>query len=252
MNQIAEFESWLTRTGKSRNTIRMYVRKVSDWQKSGLTQSEWITEEREDGASAANIKMMLASVRSYNKFAGIVDNEINDYQAPPVAPPTPHPVAGGIGAVRRVLSANPPGPHRAAVALGALAGLRVSETVALTRDDIVLNNLIVKGKGEKVRKVPISEELSRELEIIETERLVPICNASARRAITKLFKRAGITNVVGKQVASHDLRATFATEVYQKSNDIRLVQVLLGHSQVTTTQVYLGVDNDDLRNAVAL
>lgn len=252
MNQIAEFESWLTRTGKSRNTIRMYVRKVSDWQKSGLTQSEWITEEREDGASAANIKMMLASVRSYNKFAGIIDNEINDYQAPPVAPPTPHPVAGGIDAVRRVLSANPPGPHRAAVALGAFAGLRVSETVALTQNDILLDSLVIKGKGEKIRKVPISEELASELELIETDRLVPICNASARRAITKLFKRAGITNVIGKQVASHDLRATFATSVYQNTKDIHIVQQLLGHAQITTTQVYLGVNNDDLKNAVKL
>ncbi|QDK02027.1 tyrosine integrase [Gordonia phage Gibbles] len=251
-NQIEEFEAWLNRTGKSRNTIRMYVTKVSEWQRSGYEQSEWITDEREYGASASNIKMMLAAIRSYNKFAGIINSEINDYSAPPLPMPQPHPVAGGIETVRAVLTSTPMGAHRAAVALGALAGLRVAETIAATRSDIVLGRLMVRGKGGKFRRIPISDELAMELECIETERFVPICNASARRGITKVFTRASVTNVIGEQVSSHDLRATFATHVYNKHKDIRLTQILLGHSQITHTQLYLGVDDSALVEAVNL
>ena len=250
--QSDEFRSWLSRTGKSTNTIRMYVHKIDEWQSSELTPTEWIEDAREMGASAASVKMMLAAIRSYSKFTGESFPEIIDYKAPPVPAPRAHPLAGGIADARRALAVATHTPHAAAIALGSFAGLRVSESIALTRGDIQNGELVVKGKGSKVRRVPISTELEVHLNRIETWDLVPICNASARRGITKVFNRIGAVNVLGKPVSSHDLRATFATEVYTKSKDIKLVQELLGHESVETTQVYIGVSTDALRKAVEL
>ena len=65
---------------------------------------------------------------------------------------------------------------------------------------------------------------------------------SARALITRLGERAGLR----RAIASHDLRATFATEVYNRTRDMRLVQELLGHSRLSTTQKYTQVSLSDL------
>ena len=68
--------------------------------------------------------------------------------------------------------------------------------------------------------------------------LIPLEDRNARALVTSIGARAGIKG----PVSSHDLRATFATELYNKTHNIRLVQTLLGHASVTTTQAYLGID----------
>lgn len=139
-----------------------------------------------------------------------------------------------------------------AVALGGLAGLRVSETISLTRDDVLgTGELRVKGKGEKTRRIPISSELARYLDKMPASgRLVAMSNAGARKAITTAAVNAGVTGHDGGVVSSHDLRATFATALYRATRDIVLVQRLLGHSDVKTTQVYVGTDETASRAAV--
>lgn len=250
MKDVEGFRAWLERTNRSGNTIRMYVSRINDLDNSGLESTEWLSRAKSNGLSASSIKTMFAAVNSYNKYAKITDDELSEFRVPRQAEPSPHPLPGGINDVRKALNYAYTPSHRIAIALGGFAGCRVDESISLTCNDIKSGFLVIKGKGEKFRKVPISEELYRELSMVDTERLVPLCNASARKAITAVFKRAGIKGKDDKPVSSHDLRATFATEVYNNTNNILKVQRLLGHSSVITTQRYLGIDDQAMIEAV--
>jgi site-specific recombinase XerD len=78
--------------------------------------------------------------------------------------------------------------------------------------------------------------------------LVGINERHARKVITSLGAKIGLE----RRISSHDLRATFATAVYDKTMDIRLVQELIGHATSAQTEVYIGVNLDKMREAVVL
>lgn len=151
------------------------------------------------------------------------------------------------------------------------AGLRVSELCKLQKDDINLkkDEFTITGKGRKSRVVFLSEEskywITKYLKIrkdlnpylfishdkrTKTERsvgkkeYVPITSRSVQRAVQKYAKAAGIT----KQVTPHTLRHSFATDLLQNGADIRSVQSMLGHSSITTTQIYTHITDKELRN----
>jgi len=144
-------------------------------------------------------------------------------------------------------------------------GLRVSELCSLDRDTINLNRdeFSIRGKGEKVRLVFLSDSAKQAIktylakrgdmnealfsslsEINKTsendQRLTP---RSVERIIKKYAIKAGIT----KKVTPHTLRHSFATDLLQNGADIRSVQMMLGHSSVSTTQIYTHVTDKQLR-----
>jgi site-specific recombinase XerD len=147
--------------------------------------------------------------------------------------------------------------HRALVALCGFIGCRVGEALSVRPSDIDLGSMVLKvdGKGDKIRFVPISTEAWGYMADAVTaaflngdERIINVQERVARQNITTLAKRAGLS----RHVSSHDLRSTFSTAVYDKTGDIRLVQELLGHSSVETTQIYIGVKHQKMRDAVEL
>ncbi|KKU20816.1 MAG: Tyrosine recombinase XerD [Candidatus Nomurabacteria bacterium GW2011_GWA1_46_11] len=145
-------------------------------------------------------------------------------------------------------------------------GMRVSELCSVNRDDIDLKRgeLSVLGKGRKIRLVFLSEEAREHLKKYLDRRTdadgalfirVPkrgfgkssdlrLTPRSVQRAVEKYAKMAGI---VGKHVSPHSLRHSFATNLLRNGADIRSVQALLGHSSVTTTQIYTHVTDQQLR-----
>ena len=134
----------------------------------------------------------------------------------------------------------------ALVALMGFCGLRVAEALRVRPSDFDLDDMMltVYGKGDKIRRVPVSASAWEVLQVPVTRAFcndnVPVVGLKdrfARTVITRLGKRAGIC----RSVASHDLRATFATAIYDNTLDQRLVQELLGHSSSTTTEIYIGV-----------
>jgi site-specific recombinase XerD len=147
------------------------------------------------------------------------------------------------------------------------AGLRVSEIISIDRDDINLERqeFSVRGKGGKIRVVFISNTAKRSLENYlkkrrdidpalfirvrtgahkeadsEGLRLTP---RSVQRIVKKYATKAGIV----KDVHPHTLRHSFATDLLQNGADIRSVQAMLGHANITTTQIYTHVTNQNLR-----
>lgn len=262
------FESHLTARGLAAPTVAKYTSMMGDfnaWAGSrGLAANaspgnaelmvNWIHAHRRRGDAAATVKMRLASARAYCRFAGIDTTPLAEYKSAPIPQRKPHPMPDGIDGIRAMLQVARSG-HIGAIALGGLAGLRVSETVAITREDVIKRGngiaLRVLGKGEKEREVPVSPELLKIVKDLPSEgRLVPLSNSGARNAIAATALRAGVPGANGSPVSSHDLRATFATEVYGRTKDIVLVQYLLGHESVKTTQIYIGIDDEAAAAAV--
>lgn len=147
------------------------------------------------------------------------------------------------------------------------AGLRVSELVSVNRDQINLarQEFSIRGKGGKIRIVFISDSAKQALEKYfekrsdidpavfvrikknagtgsdETMRLTA---RSIQRIVKEYAARAGIV----KDVHPHTLRHSFATDLLQNGADIRSVQAMLGHSSITTTQIYTHVTNQQLKD----
>ena len=147
--------------------------------------------------------------------------------------------------------------YKALIAFCGLEGCRVAEALAVKPCDFDLDEmeLTIRGKGDKTRIVPVSTAAWDVLQIPVTRafvsggcEVVGLKDRFARRVITDLGKRAGLR----RPISSHDLRATFATEVYNRTLDIRLVQELLGHSSSQTTELYTGVQRAAMRKAVEL
>ncbi|MEI7689636.1 MAG: site-specific tyrosine recombinase/integron integrase [Candidatus Saccharibacteria bacterium] len=156
---------------------------------------------------------------------------------------------------------------RAIIELLFSSGLRVSELVNLNRDHINTKRreFMVRGKGQKDRPVFISESASLHVKnylesrkdnlpplFISYSRNVESTNSgdyrrltarSIQRIINKYAKLAGIT----KHVSPHTMRHSFATDLLMNGADIRSVQVMLGHSSISTTQVYTHVTDEHLR-----
>lgn len=157
---------------------------------------------------------------------------------------------------------------RAIIELLFSGGLRVSELTKLNRDSINLERreFIVRGKGNKDRPIFISESAadwvqqyldartdtlaplflnnSRHLQAVDTSgnyrRLTP---RSIERIVQKYAKLAGIT----KHVSPHTLRHSFATDLLMNGADLRSVQAMLGHSDISTTQIYTHVTDSHLK-----
>ncbi len=137
-------------------------------------------------------------------------------------------------------------------------GLRVSELANLNIGDINLerNEIPVRGKGGKVRVVFLSDSAHQILEtyiklIGDSEELILNKIAGSRltvrsieRIVAKYAKAAGIS----KKVSPHTLRHTFATDLLINGADLRSVQSLLGHANVSTTQIYTHVTDQHLRD----
>lgn len=259
-DSIEQFQRWLSARGRAANTakaygadLRGYFEFAGDHAQSDfeMTAAEYLTLIREEKA-AKTTRRCLGTLRVYGKWLGFPD-PLGDYLAPTPARPMPHPLPGGITDVLAMVGAAGDEPdHRNLVGLCGLAGLRVGEAVIATVDDVDVDDMTlhVYGKGSKERDVPLSARLlaillARLQEPGEDRRLVRLHERSARRIITKLGAKVGIP----RDVSSHDLRATFATEAYKRSMDLRAVQELLGHNDSKTTEVYTGITMSSMRAA---
>ncbi len=143
-------------------------------------------------------------------------------------------------------------------------GLRVSELCSLNNDSINLNRdeFSIRGKGEKVRvvflsavaKIALKKYLKLRVDMDEAM-FVRVSknkdnNNSARltqRSVERIVKHYAVKAGISKKVTPHIIRHSFATDLLQNGADIRSVQAMLGHSNISTTQVYTHVTDKQLR-----
>jgi integrase/recombinase XerD len=136
-------------------------------------------------------------------------------------------------------------------------GLRVSELVALKTFEVNLDANVVRvlGKGSKERLVPLGEEaadwISRYLKTRDgkSDALFVTGRGSGmtRQAFWHLIRRYGARAIPGKKLSPHVLRHAFATHLINHGADLRVVQLLLGHADISTTQIYTHVARERLK-----
>ena len=131
-------------------------------------------------------------------------------------------------------------------------GLRVSELCSLPCDlDLAGEEFSVRGKGEKIRVVFLSLEAKSAIrkylekrQDIDNDRMFPI----TPRSIERLVKHYAIKAGISKKVTPHVVRHMFATDLLSNGADLRSVQMLLGHANIVTTQIYTHVTDKALRD----
>ena len=143
-------------------------------------------------------------------------------------------------------------------------GLRVSELVNLTVQQINLRQGVIRvtGKGNKERLVPVGEEASQWLDNYLKNSRSQILNhtvsdalfpskrgrAMTRQTFWYMIKRYALISNIKKPLSPHVLRHAFATHLVNHGADLRVVQMLLGHSDISTTQIYTHVARERLKN----
>ncbi len=149
------------------------------------------------------------------------------------------------------------------------SGLRISELVNLDLDDINYQDSSIKffGKGNKERYVPLHQEVIKAIkEYLPNRNKIKPNNKDAQKAlflsnqgnrinvrtiqlmVKKYAKKAGLRNA--SKITPHKLRHTFASILYKETKDLRVLQELLGHSNISTTQIYTHTDKEQRKNAV--
>lgn len=138
-------------------------------------------------------------------------------------------------------------------------GLRVSELANLNRENINLKSgeFSVRGKGGKIRLVFISDSAKNALINYVSKRkdLDPALFINFRkqqrltpRTIQRIVKKYAIKAGIVKEVTPHTLRHSFATDLLKNGADLRSVQIMLGHSSITTTQIYIHITDKHLKD----
>src|SRR4051812_2455460 len=231
---------------------------------------EFIYHLKDLGLSPASIRRNISAVRTYYRFLigdGVVTRDPSERLETPKRWRT-LPDVLTVEEVERLLAAPTLDDplafrDRAMLELAYGAGLRVSEWISVGVRDVLMEDKLVRvfGKGSKERLVPIgrsaigaiatyTRELRPRLEkgggkgvLFLNARGEPLTRMGAWKILRRYVERAGIT----KAVSPHTLRHSFATHLLEGGADLRAVQEMLGHADISTTQIYTHVDREYLR-----
>lgn len=267
---LARYADYLGRVGVER------VEDVEQVHVSGFLQALRDGDEEHRPLSASSAARTLVAVRGFHRFL-VLEGEVAADPAADITPPRTTqrlPKAISIGAVERLITeagaGDGPAPlrDRALVEVVYATGARISEAVGLDVDDVEVDagEVRLHGKGGKERVVPIGTYARRAVEdyLVRsrpalalrgrgTPRLFlngrggPLSRQSAWNIIQGAARRADL----GDDIGPHTLRHSFATHLLDGGADVRVVQELLGHASVTTTQIYTLVTAAHLREVYA-
>jgi site-specific recombinase XerD len=261
---IDRFHSWCIARGRSEHTAKAYRSDLNqfllavgedsptleDYEELAMS---WLNTTRKK-VSPKTTGRRLTSLRAFGRWAGLTE-PLKDYMAPVPAKGVPHPIPEGPAGVERMIRKARTNEEIALIALCGMVGCRIGEALSVRACDIDVQRMeiTIRGKGDKSRVVPLSERawhhiMPRYIEraLDQKATLIALQDRTARSCVTRLGRAAGLQ----RRVASHDLRATFATAVYDHTQDLRVTQELLGHSNSATTEIYTGVSMNKMKGAV--
>ncbi len=217
---------------------------------------------RRQGVSARSLQRSLSAIRGFYKFLQrerlVENNPVADVRAPGTEKKLPHLL--DVDEVDRLLTESSQDPlklrDRAMMEMMYSSGLRLAELVRLNVSDIDLSQgqVQVVGKGSKTRYLPVGTIACKVLKCwlnvrssiaAGDESAVFVGNRGKRlspRAVQQRMAQLGREQGLGKHVHPHMLRHSFASHLLESSGDLRAVQEMLGHADISTTQIYTHLD----------
>jgi integrase/recombinase XerD len=279
---LSEFLQYLSvEKALAANTVQSYGRDIAKFflflknEKISLEKAReaelarFIQHQSRAGLSARSLARLISSLKSFYRYL-VLDGRAKRNPAAQLSSPKAWfslPKFLTVKEVRALLrQPEPDDTHgirdRAMLEIMYAAGLRVSELVRLRMDDMHLNDnfLLCRGKGGKERIVPLGKaaveavqryldaarpQLARETTdgLFLTQRGEPFTRQGFWKMLRQYARKAGLT----AKISPHVLRHSFATHLLEGGADLRSVQLMLGHSQITTTQIYTHVSHERLR-----
>lgn len=265
--------------GLAKNSVESYKRdlaKLGNWaEKNNLDVvkldkkdlREWLIDLSGEKLSENSKRRLISALRGFYKFL-VFDGHIKKNPAEDLIAPSKGfylPKFLNQSDIEKLLSAPDVSQEiglrdRAILELMYACGLRVSEAVDLKLNDIEIDSgiLTCTGKGNKMRKVPVGKSavewlknylvVRRRKENIEVNNLFvnsfgnPINRQTIFNFVKEYAEKCGL-----EDVSPHTLRHSFATHLIQNSADVRSVQQMLGHADISTTQIYTHITDTHLR-----
>ena len=272
--------------GRSQNTIAAYTRDLQAYVQflhshgvvapDGITASQVRSYVESLEAAATTLARKVSSIKNFHRYLleeKVLRDDVTANISPP-ALPARLPKALSVSEVQTLLDAtvgdDPPALRdRALLEFLYATGARISEALSLTIDDIVDDELRcapavrVTGKGNKQRIVPVGSFAREAMDAYLTRSRPALVSARgtaaamvfvgnrggalSRQNAWLILRSAAERAQLTQALSPHTLRHSFATHVLAGGADIRVVQELLGHSSVSTTQIYTKVTIDTLR-----
>jgi len=284
-DSVKEFEHYLkVERGFSENTLLAYLsdiqkyskffehdeRKLTPQKLTTLHIREFLYQLGEIGLSEKTQARILAAIRLFHKYLYTEDYTQNDPSADIESPKIQRtlPDILSVQEIQEILDAMPLENaqdirNRAILETLYSCGLRVSELTNLTTDQLFLEieYIKVKGKGNKERLVPVGqwaiEWIERYIkEVRNKQKIKPEAqnivflnrngNKLTRVMVFYIIKECVKQANIQKNISPHTLRHSFATHLVENGADLRVVQDILGHASITTTEIYTHVDTSFL------
>ncbi len=232
---------------------------------------EFIANRVEGGAKPRSTARQLSSFRRFFRYImreGMRDSDPTaDIEMPRIGRSLPKTLTEEeVDALLSAPNTDEPLGHRDRAMLELLyaTGLRVSELINLKQSQINFNQGVLRivGKGDRERLIPLGDESQRwlkdfidgpRMEILlerQTDYLFPTRRGDrmTRQAFWHIIKRYAEKSGIRKKLSPHSLRHAFATHLLNHGADLRVVQLLLGHSDLSTTQIYTHVARERLKD----
>lgn len=273
---IAEYLEYLElEKGLADNTIQAYRRDLSDFCMieniediacvTRITINSYIRKLRERKLAPTSVIRKIASIRGFFKWTtsiGILTkNPASTIEQPKIPQRLPKIVS--IKEIEEMLSNNLTPLERVVMELLYSCGLRVTELVNLKLNDIDLSSKYIRcfGKGSKERIIPLGEIAKRAVTayLPSRELVIKKYNITTKKLLISehghFISRQDVYNfihsqgkLIQKNISPHTLRHSFATHLLENGADLRVVQELLGHSDVSTTQLYTHISKKRLKD----
>ena len=244
--------------------------KISDWSKvSRMHILKFLNAESKRGLESSSIARGLVSVKLFHRFLTkerYVPSDITSVlESPKLWKKLPHFLtAQEMDSLLKIPDTKKPGGIRDLALLECLyaTGMRVSEITELPVEHVYLDNKFIKcrGKGDKERLVPLGSVavsacqtyLTRVRSKLKTRTNHFFLGRSGggltRQFVWQMIKKYARLAGITKEITPHTFRHSFATHLLERGADLRVVQELLGHADISTTQIYTHVSGNRLKS----
>ena len=229
---------------------------------------EYLGQKASDGLSKRSSARLLSSLRSFFAWSveegDIKDNPCDRVEAPKLGKYLPSVLS--VEEVSAIIDSAAPGSRdRAILEVLYGCGLRVSEVCGLRLSKVFFDEGFVSiiGKGNKQRLVPLGEMAADAIKAYLPSRTAPAAAAYedyvflnrfgkplSRVSVFNMVKEKAMAAGVNKEISPHTFRHSFATHLIENGADLRIVQEMLGHESILTTEIYTHIDTSTWHKAI--